>query len=143
MSEIACCKEKCGHRFWLPDAVEKHLRRTGETFYCPAGHSQHFPDDAHPERKKIRQLEDRINRLRKSRDKIRDDAHTLLKEKRQLKARVRELRELVYGHGTMYECTECGHRHRFDSGIGQKHREYASPHVDVTDLDLEEVPADV
>ena len=30
----------CGAPFGISDALHRHFRKTGETFYCPSGHSQ-------------------------------------------------------------------------------------------------------
>lgn len=39
----ACASQGCGHTIHLHHDLEERLRRTQETFYCPAGHSNYFP----------------------------------------------------------------------------------------------------
>lgn len=41
-SELACAAPGCPAVIVLHRDQEQRLRRTGESFYCPAGHSQHF-----------------------------------------------------------------------------------------------------
>lgn len=40
---IACATENCGS-FLMDPALYQKLQQTGETFYCPEGHPQHFSD---------------------------------------------------------------------------------------------------
>ncbi len=39
--EVVCCAS-CGMHYGLPKDVVYNLRSTGNTFYCPSGHSQVF-----------------------------------------------------------------------------------------------------
>lgn len=137
MRQVQCYREDCEHVIRFPGPVYEQLRRTGNTFYCPAGHAQRFTDEAHPLREKINQLEQRIDRLWTHRDKYRDRIRQQSEEKRDLRAQLRDLREVVYGSPSMYECQECGHRHRFDSGIGEDHLEYAALSVPADSLEME------
>jgi hypothetical protein len=68
----------CKEGIWLTPAREEMLRRSGQSFYCLWGHSQHFtqgPSETallRQERDRLKQnaayLEDRANRLRDERD---------------------------------------------------------------------------
>ena len=58
---ISCYREKCYAVITLhPDDYER-LRRTHESFYCPAGHAQHFTGKTE-EQKKIENLECQLRR---------------------------------------------------------------------------------
>lgn len=59
----ACCVKGCGHTIHLHHDLKERLRRTHETFYCPAGHGQHFSGKT-SEEKKVYQLEQRVRRFR-------------------------------------------------------------------------------
>lgn len=56
MSRIACPVEKCPAVTVLDDALEAKYRRTGESWYCPAGHSQFFNAKPDPRDQEIQQL---------------------------------------------------------------------------------------
>lgn len=53
---ITCCKENCG-TFPMDAALVQKLKRTGDTWTCPAGHQQHFTESPN------QQLRDRISEL--------------------------------------------------------------------------------
>lgn len=59
----ACANKGCQSVIHLHHDVEEKLRRTHETFYCPAGHSNYFPG-ATDEEKKITALERLRDRFR-------------------------------------------------------------------------------
>lgn len=137
MGEIACASHGCAHRFWLPDAVEARLRRTGEKFFCPAGHRQYFTADAHPERKRIRQLEAELRRSNERADAFRSNWKRALDRQHELVQGLGHLREVLYGSSSMYECGACGHQHRFHSDVGREHLEHAVLQVAVAaDVEL-------
>lgn len=58
--EFACATEGCGHIICLTAQHEQRLRRTHETFVCPAGHRQGFYDESDDE-KTIRLLRRQLN----------------------------------------------------------------------------------
>ncbi len=137
MGEIACASQGCAHRFWLPEAVERRLRRTGEKFFCPAGHRQYFTADAHPERKRIQELEAELRGAKEETDRFRQLWEEAVWEQTELRYEVAVVREALYGSSSMYECTACAHKHRFDSEIGQEHLEHAVLRVALeADIDL-------
>lgn len=64
---IQCATAGCGYSpFPMTTAFVARARRTGETFFCPAGHSLHFGEGSDGrERRKLRErLEDLEGRLR-------------------------------------------------------------------------------
>lgn len=131
MGDIACYRPRCGHRFWIPDALEQRFRRTGETFCCPGGHAQRFTDGATPERQRIAELEDKLSSLKRAlaaeRGRRKDATESWLKASRE----VDKLRRLVWGSAAIYQCGECGHGHRWSSDVGTEHREHAVPEVSI------------
>lgn len=48
---VACAHETCGHVISFKTEVEQRLRRTHETWACPAGHRQHFSGRTDQERR--------------------------------------------------------------------------------------------
>lgn len=40
--KVSCCTEGCYATINLAPKDYERLKRTGEWFYCPAGHKQHF-----------------------------------------------------------------------------------------------------
>lgn len=49
-NEFACPTKGCGHIVCLTETLEERLRRTHETFYCPAGHRMSFTGQTDAER---------------------------------------------------------------------------------------------
>lgn len=79
--EKTTCSE-CGVLMWITEGHMNKLRKSHETFYCPNGHSLHFPqkndaekiqEELNEERKRIRECSESLsseifknNNLRKS-----------------------------------------------------------------------------
>lgn len=58
MGVVQCCHEGCAHRICFEEGVYQRLRDTGEWWFCPAGHRQHFTDTKESrQRQRIEQLE--------------------------------------------------------------------------------------
>lgn len=60
MTTITCCQRECGIVFAVPMWWEQHRREDHSTWYCPNGHTQHFPigsSDAEKERQRAEQAE--------------------------------------------------------------------------------------
>lgn len=55
-----CCYEGCYATICLSPKNYERLRRTGEWFYCPAGHQQHFTGKT-DEQKQIDRLQSRLD----------------------------------------------------------------------------------
>lgn len=57
-----CCR--CGIRYAVPDSFAAKRRRDHRDFYCPNGHSQHFPQesDIEKERRLRREAENKAER---------------------------------------------------------------------------------
>lgn len=60
---FTCAERGCQSTIHLHHDVEAKLRRSHETFYCPAGHSNYFPGKT-DEEKKLKAAEDRVERFR-------------------------------------------------------------------------------
>lgn len=61
---IACATPKCHATITVHVQEEERLRRTGETFYCPAGHSNFFPRGKSKKDERIEQLERQLSSAR-------------------------------------------------------------------------------
>jgi hypothetical protein len=59
---ISCATEGCFAVITVHPIEEARLRRTRESFYCPAGHSNYFPGKTE-EQKRIEQLERSLVRM--------------------------------------------------------------------------------
>lgn len=55
-TNVTCCHKDCYATIILPEGVESKLRRTGEWFYCPSGHRQHFTPGPSKEQGEISEL---------------------------------------------------------------------------------------
>lgn len=65
---VSCATEGCG-TFPMDKALHKRLKRSGNTFTCPAGHRQHYDGDS-PEsklRERIQELESKVESCRERR----------------------------------------------------------------------------
>lgn len=75
MVAVSCAK--CGVVFEAPDQFINERRRLHDSFYCPSGHSNYFPDQT-PEEKRIASLE---RQLEVSRRNLTDRLHDLLTDR--------------------------------------------------------------
>ena len=66
-----CCNKECGVSFGIPSDLYKRLKATGNWFYCPNGHSQHYTETT--EQKLRREIEKEVQR-RQWAESSRDDA---------------------------------------------------------------------
>lgn len=66
--EYGCASKGCSAVIVLHTDVVRKLRRTKETFFCPAGHSQWFPGKT-DEQKKIDALEQQVDSLKAALDR--------------------------------------------------------------------------
>lgn len=57
---IYCCK--CGIPFAVPASIREDWTKTGESFYCPNGHSQHYSES------EVSKLEKELQRERKRKE---------------------------------------------------------------------------
>lgn len=62
-AEYACPTQGCHAIVCLLPELEERLRKTHETFYCPAGHTMSFTGRT-PDQKKIDQLEAQVEKWR-------------------------------------------------------------------------------
>lgn len=60
---FACATRGCQSTIHLHHDIEERLRRTHETFYCPAGHHNYFAGKT-DEEKRVAGLEQRVERFR-------------------------------------------------------------------------------
>lgn len=122
---VSCATDGCG-TFPMDKALHHRLKRSGDTFTCPAGHRQHFsgPTDTEQKlRERINELEDRVARLQEKLESRRDAMkswHTRYREEQNKRGDVQkrlldgedgvvEVREETY----MWAC-ECGNKGRAD-----------------------------
>ena len=70
---FACATEGCQSTIHLHHEVEEKLRRTHETFYCPAGHHNYFAGETDEQRE--------ISRLKRSVDRWQDLYDEMLDER--------------------------------------------------------------
>lgn len=84
LSRIACAN--CGVVFAIGEEHQRHLRQTGDTFYCPSGHANYY---------------NKVDPCEKSKRRIAE-----LNE--QLDAAAKKIRELERGN----RCEHCGKRYK-------------------------------
>jgi hypothetical protein len=65
---IECYRQGCGHLICMSQATNARLRRTHETFYCPAGHGQAY----HGQTEQEKELEDLRRRASRHQEQTRD-----------------------------------------------------------------------
>lgn len=63
---IACASKGCHATITVHEQEEARLRRTGESFFCPAGHSNYFPRGKSEKDKRIEQLEGWVETLQET-----------------------------------------------------------------------------
>jgi hypothetical protein len=78
---FTCASKGCQGTIHLHHDVEAKLRRTHETFYCPAGHSNYFPGKTDEQK--------RIDSLERTRDRFRDLWEDALDERDEWKLRAK------------------------------------------------------
>ena len=83
-SAFACATRGCQATIHLHHDIEERLRRTHETFYCPAGHSNYFPGKT-SEQKRLAELEALAARLERQRDMWRDNAEDATEQREEWK----------------------------------------------------------
>lgn len=67
---ITCVAENCG-TFPMDQALVQKLKRTGDTFSCPAGHEQHFTESPEKNLKeRIKSLEKQLERSEERRERL-------------------------------------------------------------------------
>lgn len=59
MTSVTVTCARCGVAFCLPAHLNVQLRENHETFYCPNGHGNHYPQETEAERlkRKVKRLE--------------------------------------------------------------------------------------
>jgi len=85
---FACAERGCQSTIHLHHDVEARLRRTHETFYCPAGHSNYFPGKT-TEEKQIAKLEQRNESLGRTLERFRELWHDTVEEREDWKLRAK------------------------------------------------------
>lgn len=71
IEEVTCCS--CGVIFGIEKNFKQRLRDSGDSFYCPAGHGQHYTETAEKKYKReIESLEDRLRWAQQGRDSARN-----------------------------------------------------------------------
>lgn len=75
MERVTCAQENCG-TFVMDEELYNKLKRTGETFYCPEGHPQHFTETtANKLRSRISDLKEKIERVQSRLDRKKEMYH--------------------------------------------------------------------
>lgn len=90
---ITCCQENCG-TFPMDRALFQKLKRTGETWTCPAGHEQHFTESTE------QQLREKVDRLERKVSDLRESEREWFERWRDEKARRKDLETLVLDRAT-------------------------------------------
>lgn len=108
---LSCVSENCG-TFPMDRALRDKLKRTGETFTCPAGHQQHFTESTEQQlREKIERLEDRLETFEEWEDQLRESKREYRELsnlfRRELLSRVEGVVELGDDDGYLWGC-KCG-----------------------------------
>jgi len=83
-----CCG--CGIEFAAPEEFVKARRRDHQTFYCPAGHAQHFPHKSD-----VEELKDKLAAVRSQRDQAKKEAEHAEARRRGEKAAKTRLQKRV------------------------------------------------
>ncbi|WP_135306319.1 hypothetical protein [Haloarcula amylovorans] len=79
-TRITCVADSCG-TFPMDDALVQKLKRTGQTFTCPAGHEQHFTESTEQKlRERIEELEAEVERYKSKYRNSRESRGTLYDE---------------------------------------------------------------
>lgn len=79
----------CGVPFALSEQFEEHKRKTHDSFYCPNGHGQHYPQDNETE--KLRK------ELKRKEQELADKAIEKIKLQREFDEANRKLKRLKNG----------------------------------------------
>lgn len=62
---------KCGREFAVPESVDRHWRNSGNAFFCPQGHSQHYQDAPEIQyRNELNDLKGQISELKSDNAKL-------------------------------------------------------------------------
>lgn len=84
MKSIRCCV--CGIAFGIEPARYDKLLETGEDFFCPNGHRQHFTESVQSKLKKAHQ---KISSLQRHADWLTDQLREASEARRHAQARIR------------------------------------------------------
>ena len=96
-----CCE--CGVLFAIPMALRGQLLRTGNMFYCPAGHPQHYRDSTE---ERLRVANAQLKREKNHNSSLTDQLDGALKAISTKQGQITKLKNRVRAG----VCTEC-HRH--------------------------------
>lgn len=67
-----CCN--CGVAFGMPKTWHQHFKDTGQYFYCPAGHSQHYTETAEQKLKReLANVKENLKWQKESRERAERD----------------------------------------------------------------------
>lgn len=118
---IACFS--CGSLFAVPESVNDEWLRSGRSFYCPNGHSQHYTESTE---KRLQAAKDRAARLAASLDQERAAHDATERSRRAIKGQVTRVKRRV-ANGVCPCCSRSFadlHAH-----MTTKHPDYASADV--------------
>ena len=90
LDAITCCQEGCGITFAAPESWIRKRREDHVWWYCPNGHTQHFPGETEAEKLK-KQLAARGAEL----DRVRADRDAQIRTITSMKGQATKLRKRV------------------------------------------------
>lgn len=96
-SAISCYS--CGTAFWMTTELERTRREDHRDFYCPNGHSQHWPQETEAEK-----LKRQLRSAQDSAARARAEADQAVASRRAFKGQVTKLRRKI-AEGS---CPFCG-----------------------------------
>lgn len=134
---------RCGTLFAVPSDVNDELLRSGRTFYCPNGHTQHYTNSTD---KQLREAKDRLAREQARNDQLRAERDAAERRTRAAKGQVTKIRNRI-GRGVCPCCNRSFADLR--AHMATKHPDYAPRAVEqdetiegLGDDDVQEVDGD-
>lgn len=92
MAVVTCCN--CGIAFSMPKDIQRRYRETGESFFCPNGHKQHYTkSELSKAKERIAELERHYDYMRANRNSYRDRYWAALNRERALKGWITRYRK--------------------------------------------------
>lgn len=88
---VSCATENCG-TFPMDAALNRRLKRTGDTFTCPAGHSQSYGETEES------RLRERVDELEREAERAREDHREVWDKLLETNDELQALRRALYKH---------------------------------------------
>jgi hypothetical protein len=125
---------ECGVAFGMPRSWDEQFRATGQTFYCPAGHSQCYRETNESRlRAQVARLEGQVTAARADRDRARARAAHEERSKAAVRGHLTRIRKrLAAGVCPVPGCTRSGFEHdRLLLHLHDKHPGWCADHEEV------------